>query len=741
MSLLKIAGPTGSPLQRLVSQLSTVIRESGSEFTSSTNAQHVTSLESLNPSELESLNVAAQSIAETLRSSFEALADRSAGLGFESLTPSQLEAGVITAMAAGNPVAYAKAALTRQATSSNGIPVISAEASGSAGRLDYREEYSLEAFDQKQLAEMIPYSIAFNVQASRQDEFSETFYPTVVVSPDNGGLDISVDRTTVFNAIQHATSGKPTDFNQRNLVEAVVDARILADESTALVPFVQENGENADKFVPASLVAPHFRKVAGVDVRTAPLKVGEKIDLLGVSSHPKLLGAGIIDHTDAIDSRIFLEKLYLRAGNDGSVLRFNVNRLPRSGFNKSIEGQGREMALNFRSEALVLNADTTAVDGVLPDELQAVRDANYSVRLSLNVTGNAHVEFGTVQVYAAPVTVTEITDEDGNQISTTQGAGLAIVQAIAGLSVVGYELGAARTNSNRRTRGLLLNTIRETERFAIPLGAPISAPSPIGSDRDARDLDSLIAAARIRNSNNAVTTLLNYADTLRAFVLNRRHGHGHPAIEGTGRHLVVPFFEEKDLDLKEVINSLKSKDRAEDISAVLVNAIRDVAYRMYRNSGYQAALDASSIGGKKPTLVVGTDTVLQRHLMVSGDHRTFGVAFEDAKLVTSFDSRMDGKIILTFTRQGGEGQPDPLSFGTHAWIPELASSIMVNRDGATYQEAMVQPRTRHINNLPIMAVINVTGLEDVLTTKVGVAVDAAEEPAPAPGPGADDDTP
>ena len=733
MSLLKINGRTGSPLKQLVEEIRTVIRENGSEFASPMHAQQIVALESLNPVELESLNIAAQSISETLRHSFESLADRSNGLGFESLSASQLEAGVIAAMAAGNPVDYARAALTRVAKPSDGVMVISAESSGSAGRLDYREDYSLEAFDQRQLSEMLPYSIAFNVQASRQDEFSETFYPTTVVSPDNGGIDISVDRITVFNHILHQTSGKTTDFAQRNLLESVVDATILADESTALVPFIQDNGSNASAFLAPTLVTPSFRKVATVDVKTAPLKVGEKLDLLGLSQHPVLMGAGVMDNTDAIDSRIFLSNLYIQSGAvDGPVLRFNVARLPRAGFLKSIEGQNREMEVNFRSNALTLNSDTTAVDGSAPTVLQAVRDANWTVRLSLNVTGNAHVEFGTVQVFSAPITVHEIEDEDGNKISLDAGAGLALVAALADLRVIGYDLGASRTNSNRRTRGLLINSYTETERFAIPLGAPISAPSPIGSDRDTRDLDCLISAARIRNSNNAVTTLLNYADTLRAYVLNRRTGHGVPTIEGIGRHVIVPFFEETDLNIKDAINSMTSAEKAQDISAVLVNAIRDVVYRMYRYSGYQIALDASSNGGKKVVLLVGTDNIIQRHIMVSGDLRTFGIAFEEAKIVTSFDKRMDGKIVLAFTRQSGDGVPDPLAFGTHAWIPELTSSIMVNRDGATYQEAMVQPRQRHINNLPIMAVINVSGLEDVLTTNIALNTNELSDPPVGP---------
>ena len=42
----------------------------------------------------------------------------------------------------------------------------------------------------------------------------------------------------------------------------------------------------------------------------------------------------------------------------------------------------------------------------------------------------------------------------------------------------------------------------------------------------------------------------------------------------------------------------------------------------------------------------------------------------------------------------------------------------VNRNGATIKETMVQPRTIHFNNLPVMAVINVLNLSKVLADKI-----------------------
>lgn len=738
MSLLKInaAKGLGSPMSQLVSSLTTEFNTRGSEFTNRDLTQGVMSLEDLGEGQRESLNQAAQSIAETITGCFEDLHEAGA-LSFEGLSDTQKEAGTIAALAGADPAAYAQMALTSRPNVRDGVDVIGFESMGPAGTLDYRDEVSMETFDQGEIAKTIPYSISFNVEASRQDEFSEAFYPTTVVSPDAGGLEISVDRVTVHNAVKHKLSGKPSDFGQRNLVEAVSDASILADESTSLVPFAAADGSNADAFVSTSDVPAKFQMVGGVSVRTAPLKVGATHNLLGLSSHPELLGSGVMDHTDAIDGRLTLEAVYVKTKTNGEVIRFETLRLPRASFVKSREGSDREMDLVFRNDAVLAHAGTQAVDGSLPTDLEPLRTAEYRVRLGMSVNGNVNLEYGNLQIGAMGIDVPSITDKNGVEIDPNQGGGKAVADIFRNAEIVGYDLKAARTNSNRRTRGLLINAVAEREVFAIPLGAPISAPSPVGSDRSTRDLESLIQAARIRNSNNAVTTLLNYADTLHSHVINRRTMQGVPHIEGTGRHVVVPFYEEVNLDLKATINSLTSKERAGDISAVLINAIRDVAYRMYRDSGYQAALNAASVGESKPTLLVGTDALISRHMMVEGDNRTFGEVFKKHKLVQSFDTRMDNKIVLSFSRDLANGQPDPLSFGTHAWVPELAGVVQMNRDGATYKEAMVQPRSRHINNLPIMAVINVSGLKDVLTEKVLVGVEDtngtfhSEEPATA----------
>ena len=714
MSRINSKTGQGSALANAVGSLRSTIDSQGTDLSSRQITQQVISMESLDHSQMGELSRTADLLKGEIRSaltfSLEGMVD-----GEEELTEAQLEAGAIAAMAAGAPAEYAEVAL-RSVPATDGER-LEVAVSGSAGSVDTRDTPSLESFDERELAKFIPYSIAFNVKASRQDSFSEMFYPTTVVSPDQGGYEVHLRRTMVHNAVQHSASGSRSDWKRKNLVHAAIDAAILADESTALIPTILANDSNLDKFVPAALVAPTTLRVGNVDVVTAPLLIGQQVDLLGLSSHPGLLGAGFIDHTDAIDGAVTLDKLYVQLDAD-TVIRFNTARLARAGFVKSVEGDGREMSLAFRTHDLVLDGATLDVAGAEPTLLDTVRTAKYTVRLSVNVTGSLNVQLGNAELFASKVNVVSILDEDGNELSLTAGAGVAIVTALTATSaVLGYDLKAARTNSNRRTRGLLLDHNDQVFRYTIPLGAPISAPSPAGSNRDARDLESLIDAVRVRNTNNAVTRLLNYINTLQEYVGSVQRKDCLPAVEGVGGFLVRPFYEEFEIDMEEQVSSIRDIDRAADVNALLINAIRDLSYRMYRSSGFQPALNASSNGSNQPKLLIGTDVLLQRHLMVTGDSRTFGIAFADYQIESTFDSRMDDTIIIAMTRQGQSEAGDPLQWGVHAWIPELASSMMVARDGGTYPEAMVQPRNLHVNNVPVAARIRVKNLDKVLKNR------------------------
>lgn len=731
---LKLKSRGAAPLTQLAHSLGTIIKNNGEDFVASRSTQHLVSLESLGEHEVSALNQNFDNVKSVLREEISKHNRLAIAFGLESeVGASQdeileaqkrmdvaLDAGAMAAMAAGNPEAYANAGYHNTAAAEKGVTVVDTMASDGMAGMDYRGTVAMEAFQERELRDHLPFSILFNIFASRQDDFSEMFFPTTVVPPDQAGLDITVARMQVFNEVRHSASGNKIDFGKRNLIDAAVDHTILADEHTRLIPVVQQDGSNADKFVSPAILAPFTHKLAQYDVPTSALKLDVEIDLIGISQYQPLLGAGVIDHSDDVDRRVSLDELFLQSGPTGKAIAFQVNRLARTQFNKTVEGNNQLLGLQFTSSDLVIDKDTVAVDKSAVPAFAAIVAGEYTVRLSLNLAGDFNIEMGNVHVFSSRVAVASVQDKNGNVIPTGTGAGAQIVADLATLGICGYTLRANRSNANKRTRGHLLDTVYETQRHTIPLGSPLSITSPVSGDggRDAADQKALIAAARMRNSNNAVTAIFSIADQLREVTKGPKLPAGaQTGVGGLGRYLVDSFFEEHELDLVQSINSIKSQDRAQDISSVLVSAIRDIAYRMYQQTKIQPAIDAlTGVAGEAPILLVGTDQILIRHLLVNGDSRTFGTVFDKAVVKASTDRRMYGKIVISMSRQGAEG-PDPLTFGTHGWMSELIATMPISRNGQTSKEATVQPRTLHINNLPVLAIITVKGLTKVLVDR------------------------
>lgn len=731
MSVIKIGkgkGAAAPSLESIQSKLDNDIRTRGSDFASSEDASRVASLESLNQDVQATVARSLEEHAASLESYFSEM-------GID-VTPAQLASGAVVSMTAASPVAYQRAAMKTAVVSQEGVEVVGVDEGGVAGGYGFSNGVhpSLEAFDNSNLTEFVPMSIMYNIQAARQDAFAEAFFRTVTCTPENGGVDVSIRSQLVFNHFLHGVDGKEADFKQRRLLEAAINHKILSDESTTLLPEVLEDDSNASFFVSPTAVAPRLVEMGNRTVRTAPLKIGQRVDLIGISQNNLMKKNGQADNTDSLDRTTGVKNVYMQVGA-GDVLRFGVQNLPRSNFIKGPEGRNREQQLHFVTRSLQLNSKTVLVDGAAPSNatLLEIAEQGLVVNLSVTLTGSVDTEFGNVEVNAGRVTVHSIFNADGEKLSLAAGAGKAIVDGLAALAVIGWDPNARLSNANRRERGLQLNNQEYTERYPVPLGAPMSIPSPLAENRDAGEINSLIAATRIRNSNNAVTKLINYADTLANWIMSAEMGvdqNDVPEIEGIARFLIRPWFRHLDLHLPDHINSLTSHERLADVSAVLVNALRDGVYEAYRESNIKTALDAmTGYTGENVKVLIGTDPVLSRYIMTSGDTRTLA---DDLKFdkVSTMDARIKGQIYYTFVREG-EGV-DPLNFGSMLWIPELISHVQVARGNAQIREAMVQPRARHVVHLPILGRINVTGLDEVVTGKVVLEVDNGAEPAPAP---------
>ena len=670
-----------------------------------------------------------ETVSENLSMSLESMA-QVLGISVESSASAESRmAGVMAGLAAQDVRGFLSAPLTSGATSSfdkmgnkstvMANNVISSMTGGDA----MFERVATEAYDERENKNAAAYSVIYNMQASRQDEFGETFYPTIVVSPDNVGISITVRLMMVYEAITRNISGAITDYNKKNIIRAVADYTILKNDQTKVVP-VARTQALAQFIDPALVAVTNVVLDSGEAVPTAPLKVGAAIDLIGISGTDALLAAGTLDMTDSLDPSIVLQNIYVSVtGTVGGtthtdVISFNTGNLQLSTFNQSVQNNYRDMVLNFSTTSLMMNNTSLQNSGAALSVLAPIVTDNVIVRLSANVTGMVNIERGDTTVYGNQIGVHSVQDNSGNQLDLTTGVGAAIVAAFSTAKIVGYDLLAYRTNVNRRQRGQLIDTTFQTQIYNVPLRSPITAIRPVTTDgqNDAADLSALITATHIRTSNQAVTSLLQAATILAEYVDSRDTTSEGPDVLGVSRYLVRPTYSYEAVDMLTTVDSLSSSHRAEDIQSALVNKIRDHAYRLYRDSEFKAAADAMSGGvSLPPTVIIGTDPVIARYLTVTGDLRTLGNEF-NVRIVSTLDKRMAGKIILTFGAFNGEQNagPNPLHFGFMAWKPELTLTLPISRNNQISKELTCQPSFLHVTNMPILSVLLVENLADVL---------------------------
>jgi hypothetical protein len=717
-----------TPLDNLVAGIRQQLNSNGSTFASKEYAHAAMSMESIDATtanELDrcvnSLNLALEQIVDTH------VIKRSDGA---PLTTAQKQAAVAAGIMAGDIPGFLNAPVARSMVAAENMTFFGTEGIGDS--LQGRISAAMEAYDEKENKNAVVYSVAYNMQAARQDEFGETFFPTVVVTPDQVGYTVSIRLISVYNEVRRQITGAVDNFNKRNIVQAVIDPTILKNDQTRIVPVYRTQA--ASNFIDPALYAPKTILLDGESITTAPLKMGNKFGLLAISQTDAMLETGLNDSTDSIDTAIRLESVYLKIvnGAETDLIQFNTGKLPLATFQYSVQQNYRVMTCIFDTNILQVTGTTTNVNGVLPAAFAPILAGGYSVRLSVQVSGGVNLELGDTNLFPGNVGVVSVIDGNGVSLDLTTGAGLTIANLFANASAVGYDLDARRTNLNRRMRGQLLDTTFYNQIYAVPLRSPITVPRPltIGVANDSSDLAALITATHIRTSNAAVSELLKAQDLLAEFV-NTADGlvpgtlgslTDNSGILGVARFLVQPFYEHATLDVASLVDSIKSSDRIADIQALLVNKLRDMAYRMYRDSGYKAAADALAGGiSQVPTVIIGTDPVISRYLTVTGDFRTLGNDF-NVKVVSTLNMTMAGKIIMTFGAFGDsmDGVPNPMHFGNMAWKPELTLVLPLHRNGANSKELTVQPSFLHVVNLPIMAALDITGISDVVSAKVPV---------------------
>lgn len=630
-----------------------------------------------------------------------------------ALEAHQIEAATMAGMMAADPLASLNAKFRT-------LPDNSVVLAGTAPDGRPERGYSLEAYDERDNRNSQLHSVIYNLLASKQDEFGETLFPTIIVSPNEQGVTLAMKLFYVYNDFKRATSGALANYARKNIIRAYADTSILKNDLTKGIPVLRDGGadDNSDKFVDVTDVPAWTENLGvGITVTTGALKVDQKVDLIGISQTNELLQSGVMGPTDSLDTFLRLKKLFVKVvdGANTDVIELDVSALPGSTYTYAAQGNYRRMVLNLDTDSVVLSPSTTKLNGAALTALTEL--ATHKARVQLTINGSASLDKGDGSVSRGQLALVALRNAADLLVTGATFDGLAA--KLESAEVIGYVTEYYRANSNLRQRGQLVDNQTEYRvipvNFRSPLG--ILAPTSRDASEDAAALQTLIMTTGIRISNEAVVALNRFLAQLKGYKAVADAAGNLPEMTAIGHFLVKPVYFEETVELDKTVNTLRSQDKFRDIRAALVEKIRYFATEMSRTSEYSAALAVMSGNtASKPTVIIATDPAIHNYLIADGDIRTLGETF-DVRLVSTLADGMKGKIVVTFGvfDQSRNTAVNPLNFGNMLYSPEVVVNLPIARDGQTSKELTVSPRFTHEVNLPVATVLYVTGLPAVLS--------------------------
>lgn len=673
-----------------------------------------------------------QTLAATAKLSLDTLNDTveqciedvlgSAGMEDYDIGPAQKKAAVLVAALATNP------AKTREnlrdltpVSAQNVVGRVDGNTLGLEDMVDL-ETISTESFDGQTTNSAVYFSVVYNLLASKQDEFGEAFFPTIVIDPTSSGASIEARVINLYDEMTRSTSGSADKgkFNKQSIVKAITDPTILSIDKNKVVPVLRtENAEVLD----GDLSFVNTDK--GENITSAPIIMGKEISLLGVSQTDAQLAKGVMDNTDALDRRIQVENIYFDlSGKDASdaditeTFKFNVSMLSFSNFTYSTQDHNKDLSLSFSTDKLILNTDSSKLYNGAGSEILAGLPSNYNIAIKLVMHGNGNTHYGDIALYTSEVRLLEVKDTGGNILEESDVVYAQIKAVIDTLKTRSYTVEAYTTNSNIRQRGQLVGVDIHNQIYTVPVRSGVTILKTIGNsndtDNDATYLASQITFTGIKMALDAVNTLVNFGETLRMITLNGTVKDAE--ILGVARFFVDAYFNHKTIDLAATVDSIRSADRMEDIKGTLVNTIKDEVAKMYVESNYgvaQTVLNGNVRG--KTSVIIGTDARIAQYL-TSGDGKVNIGSDYDVTVVSTPNPLISGKMYVAFTDSSSSKNEkvNPLSFGCMFWSPELSLDVVANRGGSIVRELSTMNRHLHLVNTPILSILTVDGIEESL---------------------------
>lgn len=138
-------------------------------------------------------------------------------------------------------------------------------------------------------------------------------------------------------------------------------------------------------------------------------------------------------------------------------------------------------------------------------------------------------------------------------------------------------------------------------------------------------IETLVTTTRFRMLGDGVNATFDFFERVRDFVQVPFLNEDAPSGLGAARFNVKPYCadlttDEFAIDVAKLVSDPDNKDAVENVQAVIINKLRDVAFSMFVYSEYQSAMRALGLDPAVLTLTILTDPYI-RYLTISGDLR------------------------------------------------------------------------------------------------------------------------
>lgn len=587
---------------------------------------------------------------------------------------------------------------------------------------------SAEAYDERVNNSAILYSMQYNAQAALQEEATETWWPTITVPNDNAAFTIEVKRWFVYDAIERQANGEVADWKRINIIRAARNPDLLNTNDTTGYPVFRTSSADQfwDKLVAGNVVTQTIKPDRNRTLVTAPLRPGITRDILGLSQTDEMLNAGPMNQTDSLDTKFTLRTIYVEFTDPADptvkeTYKFNTSVIPSSEYTYVLQGGYREMQLNFRTSDLMLDKNSKTHDNATPVLLAGLATTELMFRLETRASGNIDIQDGkeVLDPSASGVKPVSCWNSTKQELPLNAAPAAAIAAILATGKIIGYDLTYYLANSNRRLFGQLMDSRSERQMYYIPLRSPVSIQHPAHVDPsvDAIDIQALLTHTRFRLVNEGIRKIHETYGALTQFASANDGSIDPPNVLGVGRFYVKPVRKYLPLDVTATVMNLTSEDARTNIQAVIVNHIRQMGIEMFIESEYGPANSAMHGGvAPMPELIVLCSPDIEQYITVPGELRTMGGSPIPIRVVSHIDQTLSGRIYMTFGQFGANRNTEvvPLNSGNLFWSSELVLSGTISRQGASSRETMVQPRYFFLAHLPVMGLIEVTGIPGAL---------------------------